>query len=69
MNNSKHLKNDSSYVSLFFVVVFLLCSLQSFTSNRYSKFQSPDPIFEGIYYSLSRFNMQTLEYCITGRLR
>lgn len=37
--------------------------LKVFTSNRYAKFQSSNPILEGIVFS--RYTMKTLKYCRT----
>lgn len=37
--------------------------LKVFTSNRYAKFQSSNPILEGIAFS--RYTMKTLNYCRT----
>ena len=34
-----------------------------FTSNKYAKFQSNDPVLEGIFMGFSRYTMKTLEYC------
>ena len=41
--------------------------LEVFTSNRYAKFQSSNPIPEGIlkFIVFSRYTMKILEYCRT----
>ena len=54
-NASKHVKFDSSHVS----PNVSFCFFKVITFNSYTKFQSPDPIFEGIFIGFNVYLKDT----------